>query len=228
MAAFHSPLAPIRRRLVDLGGAAFFPAVLVVFLGLNANVAFAQNAGGDIAAGGGQTNAGQAGGQRETTIATPDDAFAGSVDRSGAVGQNTGAAVGTNAATQNAGRGGGAGGGFGGLGGGLGAAFGSLFGGGGNTNSSATPAIRTRLRSAIAVSPVSSVNTQATVQRTLATAGPAAVGPYRGVNVQMDGRRAIVRGTVRSNADRRMAELLLRLEPGVSSVDNQVQIAPLR
>ncbi len=36
----------------------------------------------------------------------------------------------------------------------------------------------------------------------------------------------VLRGTVASESDRRMAELLMRLEPGVRSIDNQIVVAP--
>lgn len=47
-----------------------------------------------------------------------------------------------------------------------------------------------------------------------------------GVNVIMDGRTAIVTGVVNDDRDRRMSELLMRLEPGVSRVENRVMISP--
>ncbi len=47
----------------------------------------------------------------------------------------------------------------------------------------------------------------------------------RGINVRMEGRTAVLNGVVAAASDRRMSELLIRLEPGVSSVDNQISIA---
>ncbi|MEM8911555.1 MAG: BON domain-containing protein, partial [Planctomycetota bacterium] len=49
---------------------------------------------------------------------------------------------------------------------------------------------------------------------------------FRGLSVQVTGRRAVLSGEVRSDSDRRMSELLLRLEPGISSVDNRVLVVP--
>jgi hypothetical protein len=40
----------------------------------------------------------------------------------------------------------------------------------------------------------------------------------------MDGATAILTGTAASEKDRRMSELLMRLEPGVRRIDNQVVI----
>ena len=43
-----------------------------------------------------------------------------------------------------------------------------------------------------------------------------------GVTVYMDGRTAILVGVVETAKDRRMSELLVKLEPGVSRVDNRL------
>lgn len=114
--------------------------------------------------------------------------------------------------------GGGGFGGFGGLGG-----FGSLFG---NTQASqnSTPIIRTRIRSAVQVAPTPPRQVQQQVTgrlRALPTQSP-----VRNLNVQMQGRTAVVSGVVNSERDRRMSELLLMLEPGVRSVENRVMIQP--
>lgn len=115
-------------------------------------------------------------------------------------------------------------GGFGGGGGGLGV-LGNLFGGfgGAGTAQSTQPLIRTRLRSAVAVPPTppAMVQRAATVRfRSLANRPQ-----LRGINVQMQGRTAVLTGVVPTAADRRMSELLMRLEPGVSAVQNQVSVA---
>lgn len=46
------------------------------------------------------------------------------------------------------------------------------------------------------------------------------------VNVSMQGRVATITGTVTTEKQRRMSELLMRLEPGVSSVQNNVIVTP--
>ena len=117
-----------------------------------------------------------------------------------------------------AGRGGG-GGGFGGLGG-LFGALGSAFGGQGTA--SQKPAIRVRLRSAVEVLPRQPEEIQLSARRALDVT-PATRG-IRGVNVTMNGRTAILSGTVTSEKDRRMSELLMRLEPGVSAIENRVVV----
>jgi hypothetical protein len=45
------------------------------------------------------------------------------------------------------------------------------------------------------------------------------------MNVTMEGRRAVVTGVVADDRQRRMSELLLRLEPGVSEIDNRIEVA---
>ncbi len=178
--------------------------------------------------------------------------FIGDVDREGAVGEftepvgasTTSSAAGLSTGTGSRRAGGGfAGGGLGGLGGGLGAAFNDSLGA---TGDESVPPLRTRLRSAVELPPTNAydqisreiaVNTR--LQRT-STLGPrprdrgliapgaddgSSSQPLYGVNVQMQGRTAILQGTVSSPADRRMSELLMRLEPGVSQVDNRISVA---
>ncbi|MEL6894482.1 MAG: BON domain-containing protein [Planctomycetota bacterium] len=128
-------------------------------------------------------------------------------------------------------------------------ALGGLFGGGGglgglggfgNANqSTARPTIRTRLRASIAVPRAPTGMIITTVNQNLRRVGslqpssfasrstrpttnrPAA-SRFAGLNVVMDGRTARLSGNVTKPSDKRMAELLLRLEPGVSKVDNRI------
>ncbi|WP_253159561.1 BON domain-containing protein [Stieleria tagensis] len=116
------------------------------------------------------------------------------------------------------------GGGFGGGMGGLGGLFGGLggaFGGQGATTQK--PVIRVRLRSAIGIPPRPEATVQQTANRVFDML-PAHSG-VDGVNVRMNGRTAILTGSVSSEKERRMSELLMRLEPGVSSVQNEVVVA---
>lgn len=162
----------------------------------------------------------------------PEDAFS-AIDRSGAVGVSSAEVVGVNSAAGAGGggaRGGGGGGGFGGAGGfgglgglgGLGSLFGNAFGG---TDTNSKPAIRTRLRSAITVAPVPPQQIQTAVSQRFSQL-PSNAG-VSGVNIRMDGRTAILTGRVGSASDRRMSELLLRLEPGVSRVQNDILVEPV-
>lgn len=196
----------------------------------------------------GNETGGGANGQAEGTITQgldPDAVFSQGVQRTGAVGANTSTPVGASAVSQAGGGGGGGafggGGGLGGFGGGgLGAAFGNLFGGGnasrGNTS---TPPIRTRLRSAIEVAPLESGRVQqyassrlqgtsnlTTINGNLPGRMNSQSNRYDGVNVQVQDRTATLSGTVRNESDRRMTELLMRLEPGVSRVDNRLSVQP--
>lgn len=110
------------------------------------------------------------------------------------------------------------GGGFGGLGGG---GFGGLAGG---QSQNSTPVIRTRLRSAVDVRYPSQTQIQQQANRQLRSL------PYRsginGVNVVVDGNTAVISGVVASQKQRRMSELLMRLEPGIRQIDNQVTVTP--
>jgi hypothetical protein len=159
----------------------------------------------------------------------PDTAFD-AVERSDTVGANTatvgreeGAGGATSRATGGLGGGGLGGGGFGGFGGlgGLGSLFGGAFGGG-NTQAS-QPAIRTRLRSAVQVDPIAPATVQRSVNRRIGNLSRPAL---RGVNVTVRDRTAILRGTVPDESSRRMSHLLLQLEPGIRTVDNQLVVSP--
>ncbi len=191
---------------------------------------------------GGQTTDGTTGGQTGTTTGTgtgigaagagsmgvldADQVFSG-IQRGDTVGSTANTGAGFTAVDANAGGAGGSrAGGIGGLGGrgglgGLGALFG-LGGGGGQTTQK--PAVRTRLRSAIDVQ----LSSPATVQQaaTQRFRSLPSQPQMRGVNVSMQGKTAVISGVVGSDRDRRMSELLMRLEPGVGRVDNQVIVIP--
>ncbi|SMP52913.1 BON domain-containing protein [Neorhodopirellula lusitana] len=193
-----------------------------------------------------QTQAGGTTGQQEvggTALGglTPEEVFSGGVERSGVVGQSTATPAGASAAsTAGAAAGGTTRGGlsgFGGGGGGLGAAFGNLFGNNNGGGTDAGDAIRTRLRGAVTLPP-SAIVSEAELNRRAAghlyqstslgpiASGPNSAGRFRGVNVSVEGRTAVLTGSVASEADRRMTHLMMRLEPGVSTVQNRIQLAP--
>lgn len=115
-------------------------------------------------------------------------------------------------------------GGFGG--GGLGglSAFGLNPFGTGAGSSEAKPTVRTRLRSQVAV-PVRSPGVAQSVAQTRVTRS-LATPRFQGVGVSISDAGATITGTARTPEDRRMAELLLRLEPGINQVNNQVIVAP--
>jgi hypothetical protein len=118
---------------------------------------------------------------------------------------------------------GGIGGGLGGFGGigGFGRLFDSFAPG---STEAAKPIIRTRLRSAVQVRPRAPEQVGLTATRRLQTLPGRP--ELRGISVRMQGRTAIIQGRVQNESDRRMSELLMRLEPGVSRVDNRVVVAP--
>jgi hypothetical protein len=159
------------------------------------------------------------------------EAFSG-IQRSETIGATgeSGQGFGLGATTSGLGGGLGAGGGFGGLGG-LGG-FGGIggFGGlnsffGGGQGQAAQPAIRTRLRSAVQVAPITPQRVQQSATGRLSSlpSGSRIDGPVR---VSVSGRTAVIEGVVGSERDRRMSELLMRLEPGVSNVENRIRVAP--
>jgi hypothetical protein len=127
---------------------------------------------------------------------------------------------------------GGAAGGLGGLGGMRGFGGGGLGGlspfglnpfgaGAGSTEQKST--IRTRLKSEVVVPPrsvaVTSANSQQRMNRSYGQPR------FRGVGAQVTENGTVLSGTVATEADRRMAELMMRLEPGVNRIDNQIIVA---
>jgi hypothetical protein len=137
--------------------------------------------------------------------------------------------VGGNGAGGLGGRGAGGMGGLGGLGGlgGMGGLnpFGANPFGMGNSASS-KPAVRTRLRSGVEL-PTGEPVLQATGG--FRVQNQAAVVPMRrvvdGYSLSIVDGVATVTGVAKTPKDRRMAELMLKLEPGVREIDNQIVVA---
>lgn len=223
-------------------------SMVLLIICLAASPAIAQRTGGQPTTGGGFGGGAMAGGTGNSNgqnanqgagdaFLSPDEAFANGVQRAGAVGQSAAGPVGVSDTSPAAGNAlGGSAGPLGGFGGGLGAALGNLFG---NQNqgpsAGSAPPIRTRLRSAVRAPVLAPGRVRQNATRRLQTVGSVAGVPgntatrrdrFRAVDVEVSNRRATLRGTVTSEADRRMSELLLRLEPGVSRVDNQVEVRP--
>ncbi|MEL6107033.1 MAG: BON domain-containing protein [Planctomycetota bacterium] len=131
--------------------------------------------------------------------------------------------VGDDANTGGFGGGGGGGiGGFGGLGGlfgGLGGAFGGNQGAG-----SQRPIIRVRLRSAVNVAPMADSSVQLNANRRLVSLPTTQRLPN--VRVAVNDGTALMTGTVKTERERRMSQLLMRLEPGVKRVENRIVVTP--
>ena len=72
--------------------------------------------------------------------------------------------------------------------------------------------------------PTAQVSTELTLrlESSLALAGTGSI------EVSKEGGKAILRGQVASERDRRLARLLLLLEPGISTVENQLIVGPPR
>lgn len=179
---------------------------------------------GDTGADTGTTTTQNQGTTDASSVGLSDDRF--SIDRGDTIGGGSDAA-GFGVAAESGGARGGTtfgGGGFGGLGGlgGLNNLFGGGFGAGGQGSSQ--PIIRTRIRSAIQAPPVPPAQVQAGARRTLSQLP--SQRQFGRVNVQMQGRTAVLSGAVGNDRDRRMAQLLMRLEPGVNNVQNQIRVQP--
>jgi hypothetical protein len=197
----------------------------LLFLFFSTATVCAQQGGGDTGTGtAADGNTGDAGEGGSLATFDAETAFS-AIDRGDTVGST--ASTGAGFSDASAARGGGAGaagGGLGGLGGGFGGlgGFGNLFGNLNNQSSSTKPAIRTRLRSAVNVPATPPLQVQQIATRRFRSL--ASRPQLRGIQVTMQGRTAVISGRVRSDRDRRMSELLMRLEPGVGRVDNQVVV----
>lgn len=178
--------------------------------------------GGGQAGGGGGTGIGAVGGTTE-----PSGAITGELSRSAdRMLSDAGEQAGTAGA---AGLGGLRGiGGMGGMGMGMGG-FGGMspFGAspfGANT-AAQTPSVRVRLRGDIQVPAQPPLAVQSRVQRQVLGNSPIR-RRVNGMSVSVLDGVATISGTARSEQDRRMAELVLRLEPGVRQINNQIVVAP--
>ena len=181
----------------------------------------------------GQTGGGQAGGGGGSGIgavggtAQPSSAITGELSRSADrmlsdAGEQAG---GTGAAGLGGMRGLG---GMGGMGMGLGG-FGGMnpFGASpfGTSSADQTPSIRVRLRSDVQVPAQPPRAVQSRVQRQVLLNSPIQ-RRINGMAVSVLDGVATLTGTANSEQDRRMAELVLRLEPGVRQINNQIVVAP--
>lgn len=203
---------------------------MIFALFLTAELTIAQTTGGTgTGTGNAGSSIGATSGIGEPTSGTSLDADAAfsRVDRGDTVGSTgeTGSGFSDAGSSSTAGGGGlSSFGGFGGAFGGLGGLQG-LFGGIGGQNQNSKPIIRTRLRAAIEVSrPQNSVVQQQVGDRFQRLARP----EFRSVKVQVQGGKGVLTGVVSSPRQRRMSELLLRLEPGIREIDNQLVIQPLK
>jgi hypothetical protein len=178
--------------------------------------------GGVGQTGGGRTGGGQTGGITRGGMGQPETAADGQISRSP---DRMFSDVGEQAGLGRTGMGGigGMGGmrGMGGLGG-LGAFGASPFGAGGAA--AQPPSIRTRLRADIQTPALAPLVTDARAERHINN-----VPLERRVNgfaVSITNGVATIVGQAPNERERRMAELVLRLEPGVRQINNQIIVAP--
>jgi hypothetical protein len=109
----------------------------------------------------------------------------------------------------------------GGTGFGGGGGLGGLGGGGSGTNTSSTaPAYRMTV--GFAARPPAPAALRADLQQVLAAS--TSLSESKGIQVAMDGSTVVLTGKAANDHDRRMAEGLVRLTPGVRDVRNQIQI----
>lgn len=93
----------------------------------------------------------------------------------------------------------------------------------GNSSSSSKPAVRTRLGNAIELpANISPQVSEARVARQVAASPARRI--VNGYDVAVVDGVATLSGTAPDDRSRRMAELMLKLEPGVRSVDNQIVV----
>lgn len=90
------------------------------------------------------------------------------------------------------------------------------------TQKAGRPKIRVPLRSGIQPQPVSAPRVQKFVSHLTILPGIHFVGPAP--QVEMQGRTAILRGTVATEDDRRLAEALAKFEPEILAVRNELKV----
>lgn len=88
----------------------------------------------------------------------------------------------------------------------------------------APPAIRVQLRPAFDVPAIPPLQANVPMQRRLSK--EMAVVGLASPQIEMVGRTAVIRGTVATERDRELIARLAKLEPGVSQVENLVEIQP--
>ncbi len=88
-----------------------------------------------------------------------------------------------------------------------------------------TPSVRVRLRSDVQAPALPPQAVEARVQRQVLVNSPVQ-RRVNGMSVSVLDGVATITGTASSEQDRRMAELVLRLEPGVRQINNQIVVAP--
>lgn len=85
--------------------------------------------------------------------------------------------------------------------------------------------VRTRLQGQVEIPAAMQQASELRTQQQVQVAAPVR-RLVNGYDVSVDSGVATITGVASTEKDRRMAELLLKLEPGVRSVDNQIVVAP--
>jgi hypothetical protein len=120
------------------------------------------------------------------------------------------------------------GGGLGGIGGlgGLGGGLGRNQAGRGNQGQGAKGSFRATVRPDIAVDSQRVGNLSGQLQNRMSRVP--LPERLRGAKVSIEDGQVVLRGNVSNEADKRMMERLIQLEPGVNSVRNELDVAPPR
>ena len=120
------------------------------------------------------------------------------------------------------------GGGLGGIGGlgGLGGGLGRNQAGRGNQAQGGKGSFRATVRPDIAVDPQRVGNLSGQLQNRMSRVP--LPERFRGAKVSIEDGQVVLRGHVSNEADKRMMERLIQLEPGVNSVRNELNVAPPR
>ncbi len=92
---------------------------------------------------------------------------------------------------------------------------------GNNQNNRNQSKIRTSVKLGFSAPPMTNTARSTQIQTRLAKI-PTTVAGASGIQVSMEGRTAVLRGTVASQADERMMQRMVSLEPGVSTVRSEL------
>lgn len=121
-------------------------------------------------------------------------------------------------------------GGLGGMGMGRMGAFGNMFGNQFGMNQSMNQGAGSKLRIPTKIGfPTAATPAVATARSQKFVSRIPKIPSFKGVSglsVEMAGETAVIRGTVQSEEQRELVERLARLEPGISAVQNELQVVP--
>ncbi|MGI9428859.1 MAG: BON domain-containing protein [Bythopirellula sp.] len=89
------------------------------------------------------------------------------------------------------------------------------------SNRNRNPPVRVRIRPLLSVPQPTATEVNLQVQANLDRAMPAAV---RGMRISLEGGTATIEGAAQSDYDRRLAEKMLSIQPGITQVENRITV----